>query len=220
MMLINPFMVAPAIPASTKLLMHFDGANGGTTFADSSLSARSITRTGTVTTSNIQSVFGGTSLKNANEGSLVIPNSADFHLGTGDFTIECWVYLLSYNSFNTVLNASNSGGGAAWRFYASASGGTANRVSFNNGAYSASVPPLNTWVHIAAVRNAGFVKVYLDGVAGTQAAVATSSAPTGDIIIGKLDTFTSNMYIDELRVRVGEAVYTSNFTPPAAPFTS
>jgi hypothetical protein len=221
-MLINPFMVAPAIPSNpnTKLLMHFDGADGGTVFTDSSQSARSITRTGTVTTSNTQSKFGGTSLKNANEGSLVIPNSADFHLGTGDFTIECWVYLLSYNSFNTVLNASNSGGGAAWRFYASASGVTANRVSFHSGAYSASVPPLTTWVHIAAVRSGGFVKVYLDGVAGTKAAVATSSAPTGDIIIGKLDTFTSNMYIDELRVRVGEAVYTSNFTPPAAPFTS
>lgn len=219
MMLINPFMVALPSNPYTKLLMHFDGADGGTTFTDSSQYARAISRTGTVTTSNIQSKFGGTSLKNLNEGALIIPNSSDFNLGLNDFTIECWVYILSYNTFNTVLDATNSPVGATWRFWASYSG-SSNKVNFNNGAYSASVPPLNTWVHIAAVRSGGFVKVYLDGVAGTQAAVTTSSAPTGNIVIGETDTYGSNMYIDELRVRVGEAVYTSNFTPPAAPFTS
>jgi len=219
-MLINPFMVAPAIPSNpyTKLLMHFDGADGGTTFTDSSLSAHSITRTGTVTTSNVQSKFGGTSLKNANEGSLVIPNSADFHLGTADFTIECFVYLLSYNTFNTVLDASNSGGGAAWRFWASYSG-SSNKVEFY-GVKSSVAVSLNTWTHIAVSRVSGSTKVYVNGVGGTAVTLGNIASNNSNIVIGKLDTFTSNMYIDELRVRVGEAVYTSNFTPPAAPFTS
>jgi len=218
MMLINPFMVAPAIPASTKLLMHFDGADGGTTFTDSSLSAHSITRTGTVTTSNVQSKFGGTSLKNLNEGALIIPNSSDFNLGLNDFTIECWVYLLSYNTFNTVLDATNSPSGAIWRFWASYSG-SSNKVNFY-GVTSSVAVSLNTWTHIAVSRVSGSTKVYVNGVGGTAVTLGNIASNNSNIVIGKTDTFGSNMYIDELRVRVGEAVYTSNFTPPAAPFTS
>ena len=217
-MLINPFMVAPVMPASTKLLMHFDGADGGTTFTDSSLSAHSITRTGTVTTSNVQSKFGGTSLKNANEGSLVIPNSSDFNLGLNDFTIECWVYLLSYNTFNTVLDATNSPSGAIWRFWASYSG-SSNKVNFY-GVTSSVAVSLNTWTHIAVSRVSGSTKVYVNGVGGTAVTLGKIESNNSNIVIGKTDTYGSNMYIDELRVRVGEAVYTSNFTPPAAPFTS
>ena len=211
-------MVAPVMPASTKLLMHFDGADGGTTFTDSSLSAHSITRTGTVTTSNVQSKFGGTSLKNANEGSLVIPNSSDFNLGLNDFTIECWVYLLSYNTFNTVLDATNSPSGAIWRFWASYSG-SSNKVNFYGFESSVAVS-LNTWTHIAVSRVSGSTKVYVNGVGGTAVTLGKIESNNSNIVIGKTDTFGSNMYIDELRVRVGEAVYTSNFTPPAAPFTS
>lgn len=217
-LLINQYTYAVPSNPYTKLLMHFDGADGGTTFTDSSQYARAISRTGTVTTSNIQSKFGGTSLKNLNEGALIIPNSSDFNLGLNDFTIECWVYILSYNTFNTVLDATNSPSGAIWRFWASYSG-SSNKVNFY-GVTSSVAVSLNTWTHIAVSRVSGSTKVYVNGVGGTAVTLGNIASNNSNIVIGKTDTFGSNMYIDELRVRVGEAVYTSNFTPPAAPFTS
>lgn len=218
-LLVNQYRFAPAYNSNTKLLMHFNGSDGGTTFTDSSQYARAISRTGTVTTSNVQSKFGGTSLKNLNEGGLLIPNSSDFTLGASDFTIECWVYLLSYNTFNTVLDATNSPSGAIWRFWASFSG-SSNKVEFY-GVTSSVAVSLNTWTHIAVSRVSGSTRVYVDGVGGTASTLGSIANNTSNLVIGKTDgTYKSNMYIDELRIRIGEAVYTGNFTPPTAPFTT
>jgi hypothetical protein len=87
-----------------------------------------------------------------------------------------------------------------------------------------SFPLLNTWSHIAIVRNNTVVTCYINGVA-TGTASAGSSAQTafsaGDpLFVGAFYSsatagrFFYTGYMDDLRVTQGIARYTANFTPP------
>jgi len=89
---------------------------------------------------------------------------------------------------------------------------------------STSAISLNTWTHIAVVRNGSTNTFYINGVASGTFSDLTSyngnyitigaSGFSGDSHAAKLNGNISNM-----RFVVGTAVYTSNFTPPSAPLT-
>jgi hypothetical protein len=154
-------------------------------------------------------------------------------LGTGDFTIEAWIYPLSYGGtlagatiFGTV-NGSRSGyslqlGESQNRFRvtSNAGGGWADMMVVTTG------PALNTWSHVALTRQAinGTQCVFRIYINGTQQATSTQplslnfSGTTG--VIGCFNDGTLsryyNGYIDDLRVTKGYARYTTNFTPPTA----
>jgi hypothetical protein len=78
---------------------------------------------------------------------------------------------------------------------------------------------LNTWQHVALVRNGNVFTPYLNGIAGTS---TTSSAAlfdfTSQLTIGSdgpaspLTPFQGHM--DDFRITKGVARYTANFTPP------
>lgn len=99
-------------------------------------------------------------------------------------------------------------------------GGTQYKIFSND------VVTLNTWHHIAVVRNGSSVRVYLDGIGGTPGNIGSSSIDnsSGNLTIGALgDGYTSwraNSYIDELRITKNQAIYTTDFTPPTAAFAN
>ena len=79
-------------------LYHFDGSNGGTnsTFLDSSSNNRTVTEVTSAvqgTISPFSAAEGKWSIKfDGTDDYLSIPTSDDFAFGTGDFTIEMWVF--------------------------------------------------------------------------------------------------------------------------------
>src|SRR5262245_2095271 len=86
-----------------KLLLHAEGTDGATTITDSS----SVARTGAVfngpaAIKTAQKKFGSASLffgASAGAGGFVTyPYSADFDFGTGDFTIDAWIYQTAQHS--------------------------------------------------------------------------------------------------------------------------
>jgi len=106
-------------------------------------------------------------------------------------------------------------------YYLSSNGSTwniASGVSFGN-------ISVNTWIHVALVRNGSTFTPYLNGVAGTTStsasAIYTNTSPT---IIGAAVNPTVNSpftgYISNLRIVNGTAVYTATFTPPTSPLTA
>jgi hypothetical protein len=81
---------------------------------------------------------------------------------------------------------------------------------------------LNTWNHLAFVRNGNSFTLFVNGVSG---ATFTSSATANDSTIGTsigVDNSgnPANGYITDCRLVIGTAVYTSAFTPPTAPLTA
>jgi hypothetical protein len=158
--------------------------------------------------------------------------SAAFTFGSGNLTIECWVYHTSLSSAGAQNYYRTQGGGAnaAYLFrYVTASAviewSIYNDIGTNIFTLYSSASPLivNTWNHLVIVRNGTIHTIYVNGVAkGTTTASYTAPAPQSNILIGKgqnLDEYLFG-YISNLRVVKGTAVYTSNFTFPSSSLTA
>ena len=214
-------------PSLTLALLHFDGADGSTTFTDSSPTPLTYSRAySNNVISTTQSKFGGSSLYvGVDNGSGARSGLNDrFLLSNQDFTIECWFY-------DSVLSAGNKGIiGVADRHSIAIDNGTikgnvytgSNFEIIHQTTVSAAV-----WNHVALVRNNGVVTLYVNGVASnTTVAIGTTSLLNDGNNLFKMTpgsykgvfVYGFDGYIDEARLR-REAVYTGNFTPPTAPFT-
>jgi len=224
--LLNPS--APAVdPASLTLaLLHFDGADGSTTFTDSSPTPLAYTRTySNNVISTTQSKFNGSSLYvGVDTGSGVQSGTNDrFILSNMDFTLECWFY-------DSVLSVGNAGIiGISERHSIVIDSGIIKANVFTGSNFEIvhqTTVSAASWNHVALVRNNGVVTLYVNGVASnTTIAIGTTtllnSSNTFKTTVG---TYKGNVigcfggYVDEARVR-REAVYTGNFTPPTSAFT-
>ena len=104
--------------------------------------------------------------------------------------------------------------------------GSGNTISSSNAV------TLNAWSHIAVVLDANSgtnnIKIYINGTLdgqGTFSGISWASGAEGDQVkIGNGNSANTNAYfqgyIQDLRITVGSANYTSNFTPPTAPLSS
>lgn len=209
------------------LLLHGNGANGANIFVDSGPTPKTLSVVGAAQTSTVQSKFGGASMRFSGSGAyLTHANNVSFQFGSSDFTIEAWVYstadtvaevLALRNSVNPLYLLRRNVGGAMRWVHTDATGAVISDLT------TTQKVALNTWTHIAVVRQAGTVKIYLDGsvatVTGTNSS-ASYPAPTGPFFVGAGDSASSywSGYIDDLRITKGKARYTANFTPPTAEF--
>jgi hypothetical protein len=214
---------------NTTLLLHGNGTNGAqnNTFLDSSSNNFTITRNGN-TTQGTFSPFSQTGWSNYFVGSsdyLTAPSNTAFAMGTGDFTVECWFYLT--NTGNKALWGIGDGttsGGVMFRVETGA-----NRFNFYNTTdilfTGAAISPF-VWYHVAVVRSAGSLSVYLNGSQyGSSVANTTNIAQNifyiGAAKIGATVPYNPmEGYLSNLRVIKGTAVYTGNFAPPTSPLTT
>lgn len=148
---------------------------------------------------------------------LTAPANAEWAFGTGDFTLEAWVFLTANQvaNSNIVTNFSNPNG---WFFSFNTSPGN-NYPMFTTYTTvlltATSAVSLNTWTHLAAVRSGTTLTIYINGTASGS---TTNSSTLGDASAVLYSGFNGisayfNGYISNLRVIKGLAVYTGNFTP-------
>ena len=204
----------------TKVLLHFNGDNGSTTFTDET--GRSWTRTGAPVISTAQSEFGGASgafnIDNGNGKYISTPASADFNVGTGDFTIDFWVRWPNTPTYSAIFQAGAYGSGIILWWGANS---FAMYYGYGYGTWSFT-PSVNTWYHIACVSFQQRIHLYVNGVEIGSPWSTSGSCPCngagayiGHYTIGTAD---HKGYIDELRFSVGIARWTANFTPPVAEY--
>ncbi|MDD4410075.1 MAG: hypothetical protein PHW52_05495, partial [Candidatus Pacebacteria bacterium] len=204
----------------TKLLLHMDGSNNGQIFNDQT--GKSISITGNTKTVTAVKKLGSTSAYFDGSGDyLTIPDSEDWNFGTGEFTIDFWLYQLTSNSqrYITQYNSENY-----WQiYYDSGSSFGLSPVTGGGIAVPTSNVPLNQWVHIAFVGTSAEVILFIDGVEkGRGTRGGSYPNPTNPLRIGSFIDF-SNMYdfqgyMDEIRISKSIARWTSNFTPPNAQY--
>jgi hypothetical protein len=213
----------------TTLLLPGNGTNGAqnNTFLDSSTNNFTITRNGN-TTQGTFSPFSQTGWGNYFNGSsnLETPDAAALHLGTGDFTVEGWVYATT-TSVSRPIYFHNYGGYELGIFINSGN----NLVAASYGAStnfvitSSSTVSANFWFHFALVRSgsgSNNVVLYIDGVSrgtATYTGTMTNGFAGGYRIARDYSSTYLTGYISNLRVVKGRAVYTSAFTPPTSPLT-
>lgn len=205
------------------LMLHGNGTNGAqnNTFLDSSTNNFTITRNGNTT----QGTFSpyGSNWSNYFDGSgdfldfVSSTNATNF--GTGDFTVEFWVYLPSVTSQQNLID---NLGGAQNAIYVT--GGTlywyvgANRITGT----SALSP--NVWQHISLCRASGTTRLFVNGTQvgsnysdSNNYAGGTTFPRIGAAFNGTVPT---NGYISNVRVVKGTALYTTTFTPSTSPLTA
>jgi len=135
--------------AQVVLLLHGNGADAGTVFTDSSSFARSVTRSGEITTSTAQSKWGGASIRGSSANQLSMTMGAEF--AGRNWCVETWVRpeaSFDYFGFFRV----GTGGNMLARFYGTGDDST-YRLGFYVGGSEALVSlaaiPSGAWTHIA-----------------------------------------------------------------------
>jgi hypothetical protein len=226
--------VTNGIDAFTVLMLHCDGTNGSTTITDSSTAAHTMSASGNAHISTAQFKFGTASLSCDGAGDWVqSADSADWNFGSGDFTIDCWVRFSSLASGlgGYVAQFTQTGNQRSFKFeYNVFVGGNILDYSTDgtNEAYQAGTwtPSTDTWYHVATVRSGANLYQFVDGTqVGTthNIGVSTLFDSSGPLTVGYSDPGTGNSplngWIDEVRVSKGIARWTSNFTPPTAPYS-
>ena len=218
---------------SVSLLLHMNGANGGTTFTDSSTYAHTISVAGTPVTSTAVPKFGTAALKslggtNSNYVSTPIVAAGELDLSTGDFTIEYWLYALSFSGVNNGIFSTSTAPGTSGIFM-EANGVGSLVIEFWNGVGYSSLAAyahmsLNVWYHIALVRSGSNFTEYVNGVATGAPTTYAGSIGTGTTLkIAALDSSLGgipawNGYIDDFRITKGVARYTTDFLLLYCPF--
>jgi hypothetical protein len=224
----------PYLYTNTVLLLKGDGANGSTTILDSSKVAggpKTVTAVGNAQISTaIADPFGnstrGVIAFDGTGDRLTTPSDSAFAFGTADFTVEAWIRESSRGQYASLLEIGpHLGSGIIFL----TNGG--NNVNGNIGVYAngfiglQAAGPLNSWNHVAYVRASGQLVCYVNGVGGAPASLTNNFTNTTTITIGSKDggspvgpVYDLSGYIDDLRITKGVARYTSNFTPPTAPF--
>jgi len=165
-------------------------------------------------------------LFDGNSDYLTYPNSTEFQLGTGDFTVEAWLYPNSIpgGGVDNDMTVFGHFGSPTMFFYISNNTLTPTLWNGSNGYGSSIACQLKAWNHVAWVRESSTLKIYVNGVLGvTQASYTTNFNASTAPLTGKSSANSTryfNGYIADLRVVKGTAVYSSAFTPPTAPLTA
>ena len=158
--------------------------------------------------------------------ALVIPASSDFAYGTGDFTIEAWIWkagIPEVGETRGIFTQTQSGND-----YIVFKVGSTNIIQATFGSTTISTTDklaVRSWNHVAVSRSSNTVKVFLNGIASSGSTVSTDfSDTTRNPTIGNYThsygSLDYNGFISNLRVTKGEALYTADFTPPTTELTA
>lgn len=201
------------IDTDDKLFVKCDGAT--TTFVDSASPAKTITANGNATQLPIKfnksaGFFNGTS------DYVVIPDSADWDFGTGDFDIEFFANQTAANGTYVAIGNPIEATEGIWIGQAAG-----NLYAYSNGAFSVSVartPTLNVWTHYRVRRTGGNIKIYVDNSEVASGADSTNiTGGTLGVMIGKRPDSTPlylSGWLKELRIVKGASA-----NAPAVPTT-
>lgn len=210
--------VPPQAPVTavtnTQLLMNF--ANGG--IIDYATGAAIETVSGAKINTTTKKYGTGSIAFNGTSDYLQLQSSPVFAFGTGDFTIEMWVYVGGSGAKSAFIDMRNGTTTAvAPVIYQETTGvlyyyaGSANQIT-------GPVMSVNTWNHIAVSRSGTSTRMFLNGVQVGSTYTDSNNYILNAPLIGRFsDTAAGylNGYIDDLRIS-RYARYTANFTPPTS----
>jgi len=216
-----------ACDSYTVLMIHADGADGSTSFPDSSNSAHTVTANGDAQndTAQFAPLVGSTAsaLFDGTNDFLETAASSDWAFGTGAFTIDFWIRFAATGD-NALVDV--NGGNAAGYTLELQSGTNLAWTDAGAGRKTESWgPSTGVWYHLAVVQTgggSGSMYFFIDGTQlGSPTSTNTDLNDTTHVL--RIGTFASgirdfNGWIDEFRISKGIARWTANFTPPTVEY--
>ena len=238
------FVTIVADSNHTTLLATATSTGGNSTIEDSSSansgSGHSITVNGDAYAGTFSPYRSGGYSVHLDDGEEIsFPDSSNYNLSNGSFSIEAWVYPTSYDSpWSGVISqfsSSSRGWGLAFSstqitFLGSTNGGSSTNV---NGSVTSSVP-LNQWTHLLVTRDSNTIRIFNNGVlVNNFTESGTFNNSTNPLRIGELNSAASENfrgYIKDARVVKGsvpteyQTSSTTNsttiFSVPSEPLTA
>jgi hypothetical protein len=216
--------------ANTSLLLNMNGTHGSVVFTDSSSNTHSVAVTGSHIIWGSPNKFGNGSLYCDGASYCKIIANENFGLYANNFTIDCWVFLraLPASGAGMCFCSQRSSATSNQSFYLGILNNSGTMQAHAQWSYNGSTAQslaanfafaVNTWYHIALVRNGTNINYYVDGTSVGSVAVSTNSIfySSADFVIGACNTTKANFFsgwIDELRFVNGTAKWSSNFSVP------
>ncbi len=211
----------------TKILLHFDGTNASTTITDSNTggAAHTWTAAGNAQLSTANFEFPTSSLLLDGTGDWVTtPDSANYTLGSGDFTVDCWVKPAVDGTLLYIAGQGNSTATfATTSFLLRRTSANKLEALVSTGAAFVTVTGTVTsivtgsWWHVALVRSGNVLTLYTNGIIQATGAFTGSVNDSANLFEvgagGEVTTTPWNGNIDEFRLSVGVARWTTTFTP-------
>ena len=162
----------------------------------------------------------------------LLSTSSDYSPGTGDFTMEAWVnietgvagtdgiYQLSSTSGaftygGIALLYKKSGLQNRWELYGGNGTNQSESTTFTGYEYG-------QWVHTAIVKTGGYIKLYINGEERISAADTQNYSGYQYLGLGAAFSSSYNFKgnISNFKLTIGQALYTSAFTPTNVPLTT
>lgn len=204
-----------AVDKYTTLLMHMNNSTFKDEFGHAVTNAN-------VSYSESGAKFGsgGASFNGSSSRFSIANTDSGLDFGSGDYTIDFWLYLTKSGATQTLLDWRPSSKSGFLMLYINSSNKIV--VSSSNGLTPRTMNTFTlgtfTWYHIALVRYNGAVNIYLNGSQSSSLADTSEYSTASAVGVGKSLAAGSGGYlggyIDELIVSKGIARWTSNFTPP------
>jgi len=175
-----------------------------------------------VTTS--QAKFGTQSLRNQGTGGQFVqttPVSTNLQFGTGDFTVECWVYRDATGATHTLMSKGSNTGPTGWVFQINSS----NQLLWISGGStlktSTTAIAATTWTYVAVTRSGTTCYMFINGTQEGSTFTDSANYNQTDILYLGADRLASNNlvgFLDDARITVGVCRYTGTFSPPTQAF--
>lgn len=228
--IINPFAYANQDPlANVVALLNMGGTPGSTLFPDST-GLRTWTGHGDV---QVDDSLGYNAAEFDGTGDRITTPyvKADFDWWTGDITYEAWIYVTTLASWSyldgaqrpAMIGCADPASATNYWSFGPRADGKVVMYYFNGGAVevvSAATVSTSTLTHVAMSKNSDGIHL---GVAGTVAAptavAGTPQSSTSGVVLtlGQINNRSIDGWVVAARVKK-EALYLSNYTPPAPPF--
>ena len=194
-------------------------ANSG--FQDLSTQGQKITSTvaGSSRLSTIQKKFGTQSSLYTPQGYQTVSDATSLQFGTGDFTIECWVYRNAAGVLHSIISKGTSTTGYTLQI------NTSNQLIFTSTTTilktSTTTIGATTWTYVAITRSGTTGYMFINGtLEGATYSDTTNYNQTSVMYIGADRSATNglNGYLDDIRITKGVCRYTASFTAPTSSF--
>lgn len=217
----NQLLYPTADPYWNNVVLYLkgDGENNSTSIFDSSPTPKTITKFGDTKISTAKSKYGSSSIYFDGTNSYLQTDPINFQ--QSNFTIEFWVNILTlrdcvFLSHEVRPDSVNRQYFCRFKFGSEIEFGLYPNDTFISANFN---PVLNTWYHIAFVRNINSINIYVNGILLVEGSYSfTLNSLITPLIIGASNNNgtidrLSHCYFDSIRITEEIARYTTNFDP-------